>query len=356
MAQKTLQIVDADGSVIGKEPVLAEEELRSLYRQMLLLRILDERMIGLQRQGRIGFYGPASGEEAAVVGSAYCLGPQDWIYPALRQGGAALLRGYPLMTYVAQCLGNEQDVLKGHMQPCHFASRQVNHVSWSSCIGNQLPQAVGTAMAARYLVNDTVVLAYLGDGATSSSDFHVAMNFAGVYKPPVIFFCQNNQWAISVPLSRQTRSEDLVIKAGAYGVPGMKVDGNDILAVYAGTMEAVETARSGKGPTFIEAVTYRMFGHSTADDPTRYRPKEEVEEWEGKDPLRRFWRYLEKKGIMERAEEEAMRQAVTDEVLQGIKMAEEAGPVPPGTLLEDVFEEEPWHLLDQKRFLLDMGR
>ncbi len=351
MPEEMLQVLDVDGSVIGKVPEFTFADLQNLYRQMLLMRILDERMMGLQRQGRIGFYGPAMGEEAAVVGSAYPLKRQDWIYPALRQGGAALLRGYPLLKYVAQCLGNEEDILKGHMQPCHFASREVNHVSWSSCIGNQLPHAVGTAMAAKYLVNDSVVLAYLGDGATSSSDFHVAMNFAGVFKPPVVFFCQNNQWAISVPISRQTRSKNLATKAKAYGIPGVQVDGNDVLAVYTATKDALDSARSGKGPTFLEAVTYRMLGHSTADDPARYRSEEDVESWEARDPLLRFKAYLEQQGVMEPSEEAAMRETVTQEVVQGIKMAEAAGPVAWTTLLEDVYEVEPWHILEQRRRL-----
>ncbi len=172
----------------------------------------------------------------------------------------------------------------------------------------------------------------------------------------MVFFCQNNQWAISVPLSKQTRSRNLVIKARAYGIPGIKVDGNDVLAVYRAATEALDQARSGEGPTFIEAITYRMMGHSTADDPTRYRSTQEVEDWEAKDPLVRFWRYLERQGVMDSSEEEAMRRAVTEEVTQGIEMAEAAGPVAWTTLLDDVYEAAPWNLREQRKLLSELQK
>ena len=194
---------------------LKPEDLQILYREMLLIRLLDEKMMLLQRQVRIGFHGTCTGEEAAVIGSAYALQPEDWIFPALRQGGAALLRGYPLHNYIAQLFGNRADLLKGRQMPVHFSDRRINQVSWSSCIGTQLPQAVGAAQAARLRGDRVVVLAYLGDGATSEADFHVALNFAGVWKAPVVFLCQNNQWAISVPVSRQTASPNLAVKAAA---------------------------------------------------------------------------------------------------------------------------------------------
>src|SRR5216684_4106277 len=226
-------------------PPLPRETLLRLYREMVRLRTVDERMMTLQRQGRVGFYGACTGQEAATLASAIALEPSDWIFPALREGGAMLLRGFPLVPYLCQVFGNAGDETKGRQMPSHMASKSVNQVSWSSCIGTQLPQAVGAAMAARIKGDRTVIAAYMGDGATSEGDFHVALNFAGVFKPPVVFVCQNNHWAISVPTSRQTASESIAVKAVAYGFPGVKVDGNDAVAVYGAVKEAVDRARGG---------------------------------------------------------------------------------------------------------------
>src|SRR2546426_419191 len=245
-------------------PPIPREVLLRLYREMVRLRTLDERMMTLQRQGRVGFYGACTGQEAATLASAIALEASDWIFPALREGGAMLLRGFPLVPYLCQIFGNAGDETKGRQMPSHMASRSVNQVSWSSCIGTQLPQAVGAAMAARIKGDRTVIAAYLGDGATSEGDFHVAMNFAGVFKAPVVFICQNNHWAISVPTSKQTASESIAIKAQAYGFPGVKVDGNDALAVYAAVKEAVDRARSGGGPTLVECEASPLGGASAS--------------------------------------------------------------------------------------------
>ncbi|HZN94749.1 MAG TPA: thiamine pyrophosphate-dependent enzyme, partial [Myxococcales bacterium] len=232
---------------------MTADQLLEVYRMMSLVRVLDERMMTLQRQGRIGFYGAASGQEAACIGSVYALRKTDWIFPALREGAAMLFRGFPLVPYLSQVFGNSGDVTKGRQMPSHQAARSVNQVSWSSCIGTQLPHAVGAAWAAKLQRQDTVVMAFLGDGATSSSDFHSAMNFAGVFKVPVVFVCQNNHWSISVPTHQQTASESIAVKARAYGFPGLKIDGNDVEEVYGTAREAVERARAGEGPTLIEA-------------------------------------------------------------------------------------------------------
>ena len=249
------------------EKILGKEDLIRIYTEMLRLRILDQRMLTLQRQGRIGFYGTATGEEAAIIGSAFALGKDDWIFPALRQGGAALLRGYPLVEYISQCMGNAADKTKGRQMPSHYCYRPANFVSWSSCIGTQIPHAVGVAWAMKIRGDQNVAVAYMGDGATSQGDFHVAMNFAGVYKVPVVFFCQNNQWSISVNIKQQTASESIAIKAVAYGFEGVTVDGNDVLAVYSATKDAVDKARAGNGPALVEAVTYRMGAHSSSMIP-----------------------------------------------------------------------------------------
>src|SRR4051812_24164617 len=269
-------------------PLLATDQLLELYRMMSLVRVLDERMMILQRQGRIGFYGTASGQEAACIGAVYPLRKTDWIFPALREASVMLFRGFPLVPYLAQVFGNSGDVTKGRQMPSHQAAGSVNQVSWSSCIGTQLPHAVGAAWAAKLQKHDTVMMAFMGDGATSSADFHSAMNFAGVFKVPLVFVCQNNHWSISIPTHQQTASESIAIKAQAYGFPGVKIDGNDVEEVYRAAKEAVDRARAGEGPTLIEAETYRMGAHSSSDDPTRYRDQAEVDRWKLRDPVDRL--------------------------------------------------------------------
>lgn len=264
-----------------------------------------------------------------------------------------LLRGFPLVPYISQVFGNSGDPTKGRQMPSHQASRTVNQVSWSSCIGTQLPQAVGAAWAAKLKRQDTVVMAFLGDGATSSADFHVAMNFAGVSKAPVVFVCQNNHWSISVPTSRQTASETLAIKAKAYGFPGVKVDGNDVEAVFAAASEAVERARTSGGPTFVEAETYRMGAHSSSDDPTRYRDPSEVEEWKARDPVDRLRRRLIAANLWNERRDQELRAKLLDEVNAAIDEAEKLPPPPPETLFEDLYADEPWHILEQRRELMD---
>src|SRR3954465_12788809 len=239
-------------------PPIPREILLRLYREMVRLRTLDERMMTLQRQGRVGFYGACTGQEAATLASAIALDANDWIFPPLREGGAMLLRGFPLVPYLCQIFGNAGDETKGRQMPSHMASRSVNQVSWSSCIGTQLPQAVGAAMAGKIKGARRVIAAYLGDGATSEGDFHVALNFAGVFRAPVVFVCQNNHWAISVPTAKQTASQSIAVKAQAYGFPGVKIDGNDAVAVYLVVKEAVDRARNGGGPALIECETYRI--------------------------------------------------------------------------------------------------
>jgi pyruvate dehydrogenase E1 component alpha subunit/2-oxoisovalerate dehydrogenase E1 component alpha subunit len=309
-------------------------------------------MMTLQRQGRIGFYGACTGQEAACIGSAFALRPTDWIFPALREGAAMLLRGFPLVPYIAQVFGNRGDITKGRQMPSHQAARSVNQVSWSSCIGTQLPQAVGAAWAAKLKGEDAVVMAYMGDGATSSADFHVAMNLAGVSKAPVVFVCQNNHWSISVPSSRQTASESFAIKAKAYGFPGVKVDGNDVEAVHGAAAEAVERARGRGGPTLIEAETYRIGAHSSSDDPTRYRDSGEVEEWKARDPLDRLRRKLLASNIWNERRDQELRDSLLAEVNAAIGEAEKLPPPAPETLFEDIYADEPWNIGEQRRELL----
>jgi len=349
-------VLDSEGVADpAKDPGLPNELLLKIYDAMVQLRTLDVRMMNLQRQGRIGFYGTATGEEAAALGSAAAVENSDWVFPALRQGSVLLWRGFPLKAYIAQLIGNTGDVLNGHQMPCHYADRGVNVVAWSSVIATQLPHAVGMAYAARMKKSKDIAVAYLGDGATSSPDFHAAMNFAGVWKAPVVFVCHNNQWAISVPVEAQTAVKEIVRKADGYGVPGVRVDGNDVLAVYRTVKEAADRARAGGGPTFVECVTYRMGGHSSSDDPTRYRDEATVEAWRKRDPVQRFRRYLEGRGLWSEEKEQAAAAQWNDVIGTAIKEAE-AMPAPPSSSMFDgVYHDLPWHLREQRDWLASEG-
>jgi pyruvate dehydrogenase E1 component alpha subunit len=324
-----LSILDSDGNLdTALEPKLADTDLRSLYRSMLLGRRLDERMVRLQRQGRIGTFAPTKGQEAAQVGSIYTLRPTDWMVPSFRETAAMIWRGWPIEKLLL--------FFSGHLEGGQPAPDQ-HDLPITIPVATQLPHAVGLAYAAQYRGDDVVVMAYFGDGATSEGDFHEAMNFAGVWHVPVVFVCQNNQWAISVPLKKQTHSRTIAQKALAYGLPGIQVDGNDVLAVYAATREAVERARTGDGPTLIECVTYRLGVHTTADDPTKYRSDLEVTMWEQKDPLTRFRAYLEKRNLLE----EGLEQQVDDEIAEAVRRFEATPPADPLVMFDHAYAELP---------------
>jgi pyruvate dehydrogenase E1 component alpha subunit/2-oxoisovalerate dehydrogenase E1 component alpha subunit len=340
----------------ARVPRLPDDELRRLYRGMLLVRVMDERLLGLQRQGRIGFYGEAKGQEAAVIGAAAALGPRDWLVPALREAGGGIFRGLPLRTYVAQIFGNSDDPAKGRQLPCHPGTRAARFVTMSSCIATQLPHAVGLAWAAKIKGDDVVVLGCLGDGATSEEDFHAAANFAGVLGAPVVFLCQNNQWAISTPARLQTAAPTFAIKAAAYGFPGVRCDGNDVLAVYATVHDAVERARAGDGPTLVEALTYRVSAHSSSDDPTRYRDERVTEEWKKKDPIARYRTFLMAQGLIDAAWDEQLRAELDGEVRDAIAREEHVAPPPLESLVEDVFADVPEHLREQLAEILPLPR
>jgi pyruvate dehydrogenase E1 component alpha subunit len=348
-----LEVLRDDGSADpATDPRMSSELLLRAYREIKRLRLLDARMILLQRQGRVGFYGACTGQEATPIATALAIEPGDWVFPALRESVMMLVRGFPLSTYLAQVYGNGGDILKGRQMPSHMSGRQVNQVSWSSCIGPQIPQAVGAAWAAKIKGDRTVIIGFLGDGATSEGDFHNAMNFAGVFRVPCVLICQNNHWAISVPTARQTASPTLAVKGRAYGVPSMRVDGNDVLAIYGAVSEAVAQARSGAGPTFIEAVTYRIGAHSTSDDPTRYRSQEEVEAWMKRDPLARLHRHLVRMGLLDDEADAALEQTLNAEIAAAITEVETFGAPLRQTLFEDVYAELPWHLVEQRAELL----
>ena len=349
------RVLDDCGRAIGPVPDVPADDRRAIYRAMLRSRAMDIRMLSLQRQGRIGFFGLTTGQEASVVGSAYPLRPTDWVFPALRETGVSMWRGTTVKQVICQLMGNTGDVLIGRQMPMHFSDRAVNTVAWSSVIGTQLVHAMGAAWAAKLRGTDDVMVGYIGDGGTSSSDFHAAMNFAAVKQAPVVFVCQNNGWAISVPLAAQTVSSSIAVKAVAYGMPGIRVDGNDVLAVIAAMREAVDRARSGGGPTFIEAVTYRMGGHSSSDDPTRYRDPELVKTWEKRDPVVRFGTWLRGKGLLNDADLEQWTSEINDEISAAITAAE-AMPAPAiETIFTDVYATMPAHLQEQMKYAQAIG-
>ncbi len=336
------RVLDDDGGLVGeeREVALPDEALLRLYRWMALNRALDERMVTLQRQGRIGFYIGSIGEEATVFGTAAAMAETDWIFPCYREHGAALLRGMPLVTFMCDLFGNAGDAMKGRQMPCHEAWRPGRYASISSPIATEIPHAVGAAWAARLKGEEMVSLTYFGEGATSAHDFHTGLNFAAVRKIPVVFVCRNNGWAISVPREKQTASETIAQKAIGYGMRGERVDGNDLLAVFNATRRARARAAAGEGPTLVECVTYRVEGHSTSDDPRAYRPAELVEPWKKKDPILRLRRFLVRREALDDAADVRMRNEIREEIQRALAEAEAFPPKPPvESLFEHVYAE-----------------
>jgi len=301
-----LSILEPDGTVDeALMPPLTEDDIRRMYELMVLTRTFDQRAIALQREGRLGTYPSSLGQEAAQVGSAFALRPGDWLFPSFRELGAQLTFGYPIHQIFQYWGGDE----RGQLAP---PSLNVFPVCVS--VGSHIPHAVGAAMAARYRHDPAAVAVWFGDGATSKGDFHEGFNMAGVFRLPLVFICQNNQWAISIPVSGQTAAATLAQKALAYGFEGVQVDGNDVFAVYRATSDALQKARSGDGPTFIECLTYRVADHTTSDDAGRYRSADEVTVWSARDPLLRLERYMERCGIWDDAYATETLQLATKQV------------------------------------------
>jgi pyruvate dehydrogenase E1 component alpha subunit len=338
------------------DPKVDVDLVRALYRHMCLVRMLDERMVLLQRQGRIGFHIGSLGEEAAILGSAAALRDNDWMFPCYREFGAALWRGMTLEAYMHNMFGNSKDPSKGRQMPDHYTCRAAHFGSISSPIGTQITQAVGFGWAAKMKKDPLATLVYFGEGATSSSEFHNGMNFAGVFKTPTVFFCRNNGWAISVPAEKQTASASFAEKGIAYGIPGVQCDGNDLFAVMKVTRDAVMRAASGEGPTIIEALTYRLSGHSTSDDPKAYRKEDEVVSWKKKDPLVRLRKYLDSAGLWTDAAQLDLDAKIDAQLKDAITKAEEAAPPALETMFEDVYAKLSWNLEEQKAQLLSGPR
>lgn len=346
------QVLDSEGTLVGEPPVLDRDQSRALLRHMLRVRCLDDRMLKLQRAGRIGFVGTAKGLEAAIIGSAFALEPRDWLWSGLREGSAAVMRGLPLSEYIAQMYCNSNDTAKGRQMCNHFQHKASHYPSWSSVIGTQVPHGVGAALAAKQRGLDEVHAIYFGDGATSSNGFHSGMNFAGVWKVPAVFVCIDNGWAISVCSREQTAAESYAHKALAYGMPGIEVDGNDALACVREMRAALARARRGEGPSLLVLKTYRMMGHSSSDDPTKYRDSAEVEQWAARDPLDRLERHLIAQGALAQGERAKLEAELFEEIDREIHVQEAAAPMALKTLVEDVYADVPRHLrLQYNRFI-----
>jgi len=338
-AVERLQILDESGNCdLSLLPPLIDQQIQTLYEWMVLARTFDEKAYKLQREGRLGTYASILGQEAAQIGSAFALRPTDWMFPSFREPGASFVRGLPPKMVLQYWSGDE----RGSVIP-----QGQNDFPITIPVSTQIPIGAGVAWGAKLRGDKIAVLVYLGDGATSKGDFHEGFNFAGVFSLPVVFFCQNNHWAISVPLKRQTRTETLAQKAIAYGFPGIQVDGNDVFGVYRATADALERARDGGGATFIEAVTYRIGDHTTADDAARYRSKEEVEQWRTRDPIDRLIKYMISKGLWDEAYGQRSVANARDQVERAVKELEATAPSQPQDMFRFTFRDMTKELHEQ---------
>ncbi|ERH03377.1 MAG: pyruvate dehydrogenase E1 component, alpha subunit [Halorubrum sp. J07HR59] len=347
----TVRVLDDDGKIVGEPPALTAAELVEMYRFMKLGRHFDTRAVRLQHQGRMGTYASMSGQEGAQVGSCFALGDSDYIVPTYREHIAAAVQGHPLEQTLRYWMGSEQ----GSVSPT-----DVNVFPVAIPIASQIPHATGAAWAGKMRADGEppVFLCYFGDGATSEGDFHEGLNFAGVFDTPSVFFCSNNQWAISTPRDRQTASETLAQKAIAYGFSGVQVDGMDPLAVYKTTQAAVDRARDPPAgelrPTMIEAVMYRFGAHTAADDQTVYREQEEVDSWKQKDPIPRLETYLRDKAILDDDTVATIEDGVEKQVAEAIDAAEAAPQPHPDEMFDNVYQEPTPELESQREILAQL--
>jgi pyruvate dehydrogenase E1 component alpha subunit len=337
-SDKMLQILTPHGELLADAPVGLDEAV-DLYRAMALARAYDRKGTALQLQGRLATYAPFEGQEAAQIGSAATLEPDDWMVATYRDAAAMWRHGYPLDLLLAGRTGDE----RGGSPP-----EGVNVLPPSITVGGHMVHAVGLAWAERLRHSPRIAITYFGDGATSEGDFHEAMNFAGAFTVGCVFVCENNGWAISMPRQAQTASETIAQKAVAYGMPGALVDGNDVFAMYAATREAVDRARAGDGPTLIEALTYRIGPHSSADDPGRYRTSEAVEDWRTRDPVERLRRYLAANGRWDPEWQAQIDGEIGAEIDRAVAAAEALPPPGPGDLFDAMFATLPSHLASQR--------
>ena len=344
-----LQILSAEGELIEKavEPDLSKEEALKIFNTMHYIRVLDERMVGAQRQGRISFYLASTGEEAASVASAAALSDDDMIMSQYREQGALAYRGYTTEQFMNQMFSNKDDPNKGRQMPIHYGDKPLNFMTISSPLGTQIPQASGYAYGQKMSGKDVVTICYFGEGAASEGDFHAGLNMAAVLNCPVIFFCRNNGYAISTPAEEQFAGDGIASRGLGYGIKTIRVDGNDVLAIYAATKEARRIAIEEKCPVLIEAMTYRLAAHSASDDPTGYRSREEEDKWRAKDPIARMAKWLESKGWFDEAENQKRVDKARQDVLAAMKSCEKTDVCAIEDIVEDVYDTAPWHLKEQ---------
>ncbi|GBC68334.1 3-methyl-2-oxobutanoate dehydrogenase subunit alpha [archaeon HR01] len=340
------QALSPDGEELT-EFKLSHDLLLSMYRDMVMARVLDKWLFNLQRMGKIGIHAPSEGQEASYVGTAYSLAENDWVFPLYRELPVYIARRVPIDDIINRHLSNSRDPLKGH-DFAIYGDRRYRIVPAAIPVSVHIAPAVGFALAIKILGEKDVVMSFFGDGATSKGDFHESLNFAGVFKAPVVFVCVNNQYAISMPVYRQTAAKTLADKAVAYGFPGVRVDGNDVIACYLVGRNAVERAREGHGPTLIEAVTYRLGPHTTADDPRRYRPVEEEQGWRMRDPIKRLKKHLIRRGVWSEKEDEDLWVGCENTVKEAIERCERNPPLPPSAIFDDVYASETWIQMEER--------
>jgi TPP-dependent pyruvate/acetoin dehydrogenase alpha subunit len=328
------------------------EVLLNIYRTLVQTRLFDARIVGLHRQGKISVYATSEGEEAIAVAATFAVKPTDWLFPDYRCPGALFARGVSMSTLLSQLLGTASDSSKGRQMPTHLASRELKIASVSTPVGNNIVHAAGLAWAVKLRKGSGAVVVFFGDGATSSDGFHAGMNIAGVHRLPIVFVCRNNQYAISLPLSMQTASKTIAIKAEAYGFSGVRIDGNDAPAVYEATRIAIDRARAGGGPTLIEAVGYRLGSHTTSDDARRYRSDTQVVEWRHKDSISTLRQHLEIQGLWNLEKDDALRKDLASEIDHCVDHALAEPPPATRTLFDDVYADLPEHLIRQRNELL----
>ena len=354
LANGLVRVLDDDGNASGEwDPGLTAEQLLTGLEHMVRLRIFDDRMMKMQRTGLLSFYMRSLGEEAIAIAQTMALEDQDWIFPSYRQPGAQFVRGRDMVSMICHCIGNEEDNIKGRQMPVHYSYREGRFISISSPVGTQFSQAVGVSLASSYKGLDEVTITWIGDGASAEGDYHYALNFASVFNAPAILNLVNNQWAISTHANFATGTGSFASRGIPFGLASIRVDGNDFLALYSVTKWARERAAAGSGATHIEVLTYRTGAHSSSDDPSRYRPKNEHTKWPGGDPVDRLKEHLIKLGEWSLDQHKELEERIDGEVVDAYKEAVKFGDLANGpypsadTIFTEVYEEMPWHLREQ---------
>jgi 2-oxoisovalerate dehydrogenase E1 component alpha subunit len=351
----TLSFLQADGSLAkgAEAPKMSHKLAEKIYSDMVYTRTLDERMVSAQRQGRLSFYLTCTGEEASVAGTIAAFKPEDMVMGQYREQVALRFRGFTTEQFMNQLFSNVHDLGKGRQMPVHYGAKSLNFMTISSPLATQIPQATGYAYGQKLAGNKACTICYFGEGAASEGDFHAGLNMAAVLKSPVVFVVRNNGYAISTPSSEQFASDGIAPRGVAYGIKTIRVDGNDILAVYAAAVEARKIAVEQQQPVLIETMSYRLGAHSTSDDPSGYRSSEEEEKWRQKDPISRMKNWLIKQQWWDESRDEKLHKEFRSEILAQLKLAEKRPKPPLDDMITDVYKTPPRHLVEQFKSLED---